>query len=388
MSVINNTANVVIVGAGPVGLWTAVQTKINNKDAEIVVLEKYEKYKRSHVLKIESSSLPWLFSSSPLYPLVQDLKKKKVVPTNEIEGKLKDLAHKLGIKILIQNVTDPNELPKQFPKAKVFVGADGSHSVMRGKVCDNKFSIEKTLNYVAEVKYQVQGKATKAYPLVKARINNIIKTFGQEHIGRRNLATDTTPVTLRIFINEKTYNQLKDEATFKTPLKLRSNVRPVDISLLQHIQKWLDIKKEVYEENRVKGSENITVTHLGYYVSDKFVRRENDITWCLVGDAAFGVPFFRSLNNGFLCGTKLAKYIGRSLEPNQSKVFTKNSAKDWDRYSNYVSLLAKKEVYVASIKSRFINFYIFAIRTLGINSDRLKSWTDSGWVKLKPAKAA
>lgn len=36
--------------------------------------------------------------------------------------------------------------------------------------------------------------------------------------------------------------------------------------------------------------------------------------WALVGDAAFGLPFFRALNDGLLCATKLAATIADHFE--------------------------------------------------------------------------
>lgn len=49
-------ADIVFLGAGPVGLWCAVQTKILVPAAEIVMVEKYKTYQRSHVLKLAKSS--------------------------------------------------------------------------------------------------------------------------------------------------------------------------------------------------------------------------------------------------------------------------------------------------------------------------------------------
>ena len=34
--------------------------------------------------------------------------------------------------------------------------------------------------------------------------------------------------------------------------------------------------------------------------------QESGKVWALVGDAAFGVPFFRALNDGLLCATELS----------------------------------------------------------------------------------
>src|SRR4051794_27571662 len=48
--------DVVFVGAGPVGLWTAIQLKILQPKLNILMLEKYEKYQRNHVLRVSPAS--------------------------------------------------------------------------------------------------------------------------------------------------------------------------------------------------------------------------------------------------------------------------------------------------------------------------------------------
>ena len=41
--------------------------------------------------------------------------------------------------------------------------------------------------------------------------------------------------------------------------------------------------------------------------------------WALVGDAAFGLPFFRALNDGMLCATKLATTMAAHFDPRKSQ---------------------------------------------------------------------
>jgi hypothetical protein len=42
----------------------------------------------------------------------------------------------------------------------------------------------------------------------------------------------------------------------------------------------------------------------------------------LVGDSAFGVPFFRALNNGFLCGSHLAFTLAKSVDATKKNNLT------------------------------------------------------------------
>jgi len=50
-------ADVVIIGGGPVGLWTAVQVKKRQPDAHVRVYERYGAYQRSHILRLENFSM-------------------------------------------------------------------------------------------------------------------------------------------------------------------------------------------------------------------------------------------------------------------------------------------------------------------------------------------
>lgn len=57
MENINNNSTirdtVVVVGGGPVGLWTASQLKLSTPHLNVVILEKRDTYVREHTLKLD-----------------------------------------------------------------------------------------------------------------------------------------------------------------------------------------------------------------------------------------------------------------------------------------------------------------------------------------------
>ena len=55
--------HIAIIGAGPVGLWTAIQIKKRSPDAQVTLFERYDEYKRHHVVSVQRSSL--FFGASP-----------------------------------------------------------------------------------------------------------------------------------------------------------------------------------------------------------------------------------------------------------------------------------------------------------------------------------
>lgn len=343
--------SVVFVGAGPVGLMAAIQLKLYHPELPILMREKYQEYQRGHLLYLNQSS----FKGTHPNPDFQEMLKQfpQRIRTNELEAALLDFSKKLGIEIEYAAVNDCKKLAKEYPDAKVIVGADGSHSVVHESIFGHQYQIHKPLKYIAEVKYEVKGKAlplntfTEMLP-AETYTNHLVS----EYVGREK--NERTPVSLRIFINEETYKKMIN-ATFKNPFKL-SEKDKIESSLYYTINNWLTARAELAGEHRLENSEKITVTNLPVYASKEFVTNRYSKTWFLVGDAAFGVPYYRALNNGILCSSQLAKTIDAMLNHCQleEESFTSSLAKKiepTEYYSKYMKSLVNKEDWVASIKN-------------------------------------
>ncbi|HRE30351.1 MAG TPA: hypothetical protein PLD88_00115, partial [Candidatus Berkiella sp.] len=80
-------SDVIVVGAGPVGLWSAIQLKLYNPTLNILMLEKHSEYQRSHTVKIDSES----FKNSHPDPVFQKIiaPMTGLVSTNLLEKTLK-----------------------------------------------------------------------------------------------------------------------------------------------------------------------------------------------------------------------------------------------------------------------------------------------------------
>ncbi len=225
-----------IIGAGPVGLWTAIQIKSQQQSVKITIIEKYQEYKRKHPLKLELNAL-----NSIAIPL--DARYKNAIETmqtniiskgnkkwniasgkyinirtNDLEKELKDTAIQLGIEIKNQAFKSIDELPQDVD---YIIGADGAHSKVRKIVCDNEENNtdRKTLQYVVEVKYEAtsteegQDKIELKSLKTKYPTQKLMHFFTDDYVGKPN-RDNKYPVSVRFIIDKETYDALGD-AGFK-----------------------------------------------------------------------------------------------------------------------------------------------------------------------------
>ncbi|MGL5263214.1 MAG: hypothetical protein ACRDAI_01340 [Candidatus Rhabdochlamydia sp.] len=147
--------DVVVLGGGPVGLWTAIQTKILTKK-DILVIEKYTEYKRADIrLNINTSSLSGIPDYEPLKKFVQKWG-NKAVPIKEMEDELIKCAYDLGIEIIRGKTVNPKQLQEQFSTARVFIGADGARSAVRKEIFGNQYKFNTPLQYLVQARYMIK----------------------------------------------------------------------------------------------------------------------------------------------------------------------------------------------------------------------------------------
>uniref|UniRef100_A0A7S2U5Q7 FAD-binding domain-containing protein n=1 Tax=Lotharella oceanica TaxID=641309 RepID=A0A7S2U5Q7_9EUKA len=305
--------DVVIVGAGPVGLFTAIQLKLRDPSLNILMLEKYKEYKRQHVLKIEAASLDTGIEDQR----IQDLKKNLTgkTPTNRIENAFKSLAGELGVTILYgEHVTDVEALPKRFPSARYIIGAGGRRSIVRAQKFGDALLVNHNVMKVVFCKYRCKGKTERFGWMRSISLMHEADHTINELIGRPK--DGVTAVTLQIFVSGNEYKQLGG-FTFKNPATPET-LRKACPTLSKSLDVWLRARIDEMKEERLD-EPKINPVPLDVYQAAKVVKRESvegkQVTWALVGDAAFGLPFFRALNDGLKSATKLSQSIVKDLHP-------------------------------------------------------------------------
>jgi 2-polyprenyl-6-methoxyphenol hydroxylase-like FAD-dependent oxidoreductase len=329
----------IVVGAGPVGIGTALQLP-----GKVVIYERHTEYKRTHVLIIKYSTLRKFRGDLSLIRRLEEKGKvikhtpprsdRLVIRTNELQQVLKEAAIKKGIEIRYQTINSVKELPP----CKLVVVADGARSRLRQELLgDDNLSYNRNFQHVVEFKYESMTPSDYFSIFNMQMIANNCRYFITEHVGKPN-DNDITPITLRFFVDRQCYEEL-GEASFLHPRS--PNDPTIPSSLAYCLNFCLNARHHLLGERYIPDSGKITKLQLGVYRSRSFLVQQRNRTYALVGDAAIGVPYFRALNVGFLCGTRL------SLLVEEDQI---------EKYESYTDRLFVKELNKVMIKDMAVTY--------------------------------
>jgi hypothetical protein len=319
----------VFVGAGPVGLYTAVQLKLNHPRAEILMFEKSRERKGTPLMYVE----PHLFRD-------MSFEFEGPILELELEERLLEFALNLGIKIEYREVKSMEEISKEFPDVKAVVGSGGSGSASQDRLFPEETLDTQDFGYVADVNYKTLTKTRElslwreAFPLL-ANVNHIVL----EHVDQTSFDGKTS-VLMRVFISKEEFdNLIQARVSFKDPVLWMD----VDAEMLhsqdlyETISTWLKTRHRLAEEQVDRTTIKIAVARLAVNSPRVHVLKDG-IHFFLVGDAAFGLPYFRNLKNGFESGNMLAKVLAKmiddSLKPSALSKQRRVTPKDYRIFVN------------------------------------------------------
>lgn len=318
--------NIVFIGAGPIGLWTAVCLKVQRKSLNIFMFDKHVRYEREHHLQVNHSSFDGAPNVACIKKIIDEFKKaskrkdKIELSIKKIEEDLKKLALDLGIYIKTgETISEPRDLIDRFRHAKIFIGADGRRSNVRQKIFGESYRFEERLINSIQLHYKVQE---EGIPIMRDK--SILAPFywgkgtwrTEEQMA--HIVFDETAsgeglrdITVRFSVDSKTFTDMEESHT--TPFSLTDPRIPR--GLLDSVQLWLGMKEALYGEKRVLGSAKLKTVALDAYASQRCVGQDfGGRTWFLVGDAACGFSFLRGFNVGIQCGANLSKTIANVWE--------------------------------------------------------------------------
>ena len=234
----------------------------------------------------------------------------------------------------VDNRGDPLQSPG--PEARV-PNRDERERLLRAQ----GLSLQQTLQHVALVRYQAMGDGARRLRFLDEALPTLLQGAHliDEHVGRPHrrqradhvgafaagAGQDSTPaapcrpVTLQVLLNRNEHIALKS-ATFADPITTLDDPRMLASPALQgDILSWLRARGNHTGETLRDGTLSVTALSLSVYRASGFVhaldtRAGNRVAVVLCGDAAFGVPFFRSLNAGMLCANELAAALAAAWD--------------------------------------------------------------------------
>lgn len=335
-------ADIVIIGGGPIGLWTAIQLKKRLPTLDVRVYERHTTYQRSHVLRLDHWSM-MLYAAANRNAaesqFVQDVTGKKVlgmhstparslyIRTNDFEAALTRYARQLAVDICHDRIAGAEDAQMRHPECALFIAADGAHSSLRSELFGDDAFESRTLQHLVELKCEEKAGPRPAMGLDTAqllRLNRALHHPAAEYVGRTK--DGVAPLTLRLFLDKGEYARLP-AMSFKTPHLLGARGLPDQVE--RDLQLYLATRVALGGAI-VPGTERVTKLELNLYASKHFATMRGNAAWFLAGDAAMGVPYFRALNSGLMLASRLAQIIAKRDYPRQGDL-----AKKVERYDRW-----------------------------------------------------
>jgi hypothetical protein len=385
----DSTIDIVIIGGGPVGLFFAKELKKKKKNYNILILERYNEYSRHHFVKIEKHYLNThtathvffkLASSATPLAYTSTISPTKTMSIMDLENVWRNEAIERGVQIRNEMITDPISLEQRYPNAHAFIGADGSKSITRKEIFGDEKSLEHDFQYMIELKYKIiQISSNEDIHMSSSQIyktQKILNFYMTEYIRHNE------DIIIRFLVDSDTHESLPN-CTFRTPLNCESQFHEVPTKLQHDIRCMMNIRKDIFNEEYISGTCILTKTTLGIYKSssvackpgitetDKSIRRH----WYLIGDAAMGVPFFRSLNAGLEGSNKLIDIL------TDAGVYLLGKKHGLDlavtRHNTFYGLLSFREGSEAFVKSEGLNTMANSLHAIGSSPLQIKFWSQN-----------
>lgn len=405
---------IVIIGGGPVGLWIACELKKRNPSDSIVVLERFEEYQRQHTIKLKTVSflmyastsasaakkefLNDLLGHSSIWDAWGSALDKNFIKTKDLEASLKKYAISLNVVIKYVLVADEDHLLSLYPNPYLVICADGAHSRLRtsllGPVEVKKLQslVDLKLNLTVDVLAEnTRSNITSALvPKSISQALNYCKKHGriiQLNVGRPSAdAPHVFPLIARCFLTKEEHNLLQEflkkdyakygEGTYKRPIQVEDLCKGLEsggVIALDALRKiLLNVKCDLIQKlstrpllNQAKleftPSTLLTLTTYRAPKGHTFLKtpQGNTVSVLFVGDAAFGVPYFRALNAGLMLASRLA-HIYRG--PFSKKVSPNNWVK-CNAYGLTFYLHWYTELFIVAYKQAGLKLLSFLIKS-------------------------
>lgn len=423
--------DVTILGAGPVGLATAITLALQGKDQgrKIVVLERRESGTgREHALFIAKDGIQAIRKALRPNQLEGDVEAKaharqvrsylkewvgRSISTNKIQKKLIKRAAALGVTIIRDTNYDPilkqehlknlcgNECPviegaqknsvhevhNILSKTKVLLGCDGRHSQVRRAFLGQDTEALESNNegYIIEVKYNTPNK-TKKRSYLEAFIDATYQLIAFETMPREKPGEAKKRGAIHFLCDKETYDAFPQPYRKSLPtqtwnyrqLTQEAEKNPQIKDMKQKIDHYFDtiVKRGGQHLKAGESQETIKRLPLNIYQSKSAVVPLNtqnpDLPRvAIAGDAFSGKILLRGVNAGFQEAAALATRVDQYLRDPDGQLDA------FDRYNQEVLQISAKERRWAHLRAGFLNFgnrTLMPVRNTKLSFGRAKEY--------------
>lgn len=325
--------DVLVVGAGPIGLINAWGMKYLNPKLNIVVLEKYAEYQRSHTLVMDAKQLEAIMKATHsenhpvLVQLLSQLKKDPHIRTNTLQQILTQLAKSSGVEIQTQQEvkadTIKEKLAQEYPNVRLIIGADGTHSVVSRSLFSENNQVKHEYDYVLQLRFEINGEE-KALGIQTQHFYQQMARKGliaNEYVG--HFENGKTPVTMQMMISKEDFLALQ-KATSKNPIKPFSTSAPAQLDtpkLPSHLQSFITsyLQYKVQDTSSIgqridNESIRISVNEAPATYAKQVVNNQGKARVVLEGDSALGLSYFKGLNAGLQASARFLATMSSSIK--------------------------------------------------------------------------
>lgn len=329
---------VVGVGAGPVGLWLATQLKKRSPETNVILYERRPEYVRNNQISVHRTSLTegairtgdalekaTLAALNAAHETPRDIRLfwqplYRVIraPAKAFENIFMAEALARGVEVIYQPVENLQQVLRAHPECRYVVATDGTHSPMRKNVLgpDDVALERKPIQASIDVQYMVHGQAQPVRTATYDKTEYMVaETIGKEENGQSR-------VGLRFLVDDEAFKRFP-EANASAPLKWRD----IPMEFQHHITLFQSIRCDVTREQKVLGRDHVWATkvQLSCYAAKQFAVTQKagdgrDVAVFFAGNAAMGVPWYRSFNEGVKGASQLAEILARPGQQAHEKV--------------------------------------------------------------------
>lgn len=344
--------DVLVIGAGPIGLINAWGMQRLNPSLNIVVLEKYEEYQRKHTLVMQPEHLEAIMKAThsedhpTLVALLKQLKKDPHIRTSVLQHTFAKLASESNVQIRTKEVHKEDIkqiIDNEYRNASLIIGADGTHSVVSDSLFPEGNQVKYEFDFVLQLRFEIKGvekapgiKTQKFYQLMARK-----GLIANEYNG--SFEKGKTPVTMQMMISKADFQALQ-KATSKSPLRPfatpRADQKLPAVELPPHLKSFItryinDKIADTVAAGQELDPESITIsvneapaTH-----AKNVVNKRGRTFVVLKGDSALGLSYFKGLNAGLEASAKFLSSIGSSIK--NSFRDKETLAKQLDNYQSW-----------------------------------------------------